>query len=1026
MKNEGRSGKGGGGGGGGLLPNSLRILSSCLKTVSSNATTVASTVCSAGASVAASISPHEDERDQVQWAGFDRLEIGPSMFKHVLLLGYSTGFQVLDVDDASNFQELVSKRDGAVTFLQMQPIPAKTDGEEGFRESHPLLLVVAGDGTFNTVQIHDGSSTHTQQGGNVPNPTVVRFYSLRSHNYVHVLRFRSTVFAIRCSPRIVAVAIAAQIYCFDAVTLENKFSVLTYPITLNGQGVVGVNIGYGPMAVGPSWLAYASNHALTSNTGRLSPQNLSPSPGVSPSTSPGNGSLVARYAKESTKQIAAGIINLGDIGYKTFSKYYQELLPDGSNSPVSSNANWKVNRVVSGSHPSETDNAGMVAVRDFTSKAIIAHFKAHTSPISAISFDPSGTLLVTASVHGNNLNVFRIIPSRVQNSSTTYDWSSSHVHLYKLYRGLTTAVIQDIVFSNYSQWVAIISSRGTCHIFALSPFGGDVGVHSFTARENEFHSLPNLFLPWWSTSGSLSTNQHNFPPPPAPITLATVSRIKNGIGGWLNTVSGVAASATGKAHSPSGAMAAVFHNSIIIGLQSNTSRDNLLENLLVYSPSGHVIQYVLFPSSGTDVSYSNGSRIGPGSLSPNRDEELKVLAEPVQWWDVCRRTSWPEREENISGITHSLPSVNGMPIDNVSYSNDETSSCGLPRNGVIANDSVKCDEKFHVYISNAEVQINSGRIPIWQKSKIRFYLMMPTSADEKFGMNGNYGGEIEIEKIPICEVEIRRKDLLPVFDHFRSFQSDQSGRCPVGGRNSSVSALNAHQTKDKLMEGLVLKNSASHGYSKSVQGILGNPDAYQSVEMPTPVGSSTNSNLMSHDFMKATDRRSIEDHPASPQMLLSTWGSNKDFPTQDFRHCNNQALETIKDATRNGFSLTSCDSLGFERPDTKVFFLSNGVTSNCVDNKNIISNASTLKSQTIQACDNGDLNGAMDFQEGYCKISEVVDCHESAEIVADANSSSSSSSHREKEKPGEDGDHDNDPIEGVFTFCDEGYSWKPF
>jgi hypothetical protein len=28
------------------------------------------------------------------------------------------------------------------------------------------------------------------------------------------------------------------------------------------------------------------------------------------------------------------------------------------------------------------------------------------------------------------------------------------------------------------------------------------------------------------------------------------------------------------------------------------------------------------------------------------------------------------------------------------------------------------------------------------------------------------GQEIEIEKVPVHEVEIRRKDLLPVFDHF--------------------------------------------------------------------------------------------------------------------------------------------------------------------------------------------------------------------------------------------------------------------
>lgn len=110
------------------------------------------------------------------------------------------------------------------------------------------------------------------------------------------------------------------------------------------------------MAVGPRWLAYASNNPLLSNTGRLSPQSLTPSPGVSPSTSPGSGNLVARYAMESSKQLAVGLINLGDMGYKTLSKYCQELLPDGSNSPVSSNSTWKVGRA----HSSETDTAGMV------------------------------------------------------------------------------------------------------------------------------------------------------------------------------------------------------------------------------------------------------------------------------------------------------------------------------------------------------------------------------------------------------------------------------------------------------------------------------------------------------------------------------------------------------------------------------------------------------------------------------------------------------------------------------------------
>jgi len=150
-----------------------------------------------------------------------------------------------------------------------------------------------------------------------------------------------------------------QIYCFDALTLENKFSVLTYPVPTAGPGMAGINVGYGPMDVGSRWLAYASNSPLLTNTGRLSPQSLTPSPGVSPSTSPSSGSLVARYAMESSKQLATGLINLGDMGYKTISKYYQELLPDCPSSPVASNSGWKANKT-SAISP-EMDTAGTVS-----------------------------------------------------------------------------------------------------------------------------------------------------------------------------------------------------------------------------------------------------------------------------------------------------------------------------------------------------------------------------------------------------------------------------------------------------------------------------------------------------------------------------------------------------------------------------------------------------------------------------------------------------------------------------------------
>ncbi|OVA04397.1 WD40 repeat [Macleaya cordata] len=1019
-----RKGKGSGRNNG-LLPNSLRIISSCLKTVSSNATSVASTVRSAGASVAASISvAAEDRKDQILWAGFDKLELGPSTFKHVLLLGYSNGFQVLDAEDASNVSELVSKRDGPVTFLQIQPIPVKSGGYEGFGASHPLLLVVGGDETNSSGMVQGGAHTgglikdgniEPQPGNCLASPTAVRFYSLSSHSYVHVLRFRSAIYMVRCSPHIVAVGLAAQIYCFDALTLENKFSVLTYPVPQVGvQGEFGVNVGYGPMAVGPRWLAYASNSPLLSNMGRLSPQILTPSPGVSPSTSPGNGSLVARYAMESSKHLAAGIINLGDMGYKTLSRYCQELLPDGSNSPVSSNSSWKVGRVGSAAHSTETDNAGMVVVKDFVSRAVISQFRAHTSPISALCFDPSGTLLVTASVHGNNINIFRIMPSSLKNGSgtTSYDWGSSHVHLYKLHRGMTTAVIQDICFSQYSQWAAIVSSRGTCHIFVLSPFGGDADFQTQSSHSDGPTLLPGVSLPWWSTS-SFMINQQSFPPPP-PVTLSVVCRIKNGNSGWLNTVSNAAASATGKVSVPSGAIAAAFHNSASRNLQSVPSKTNALEHLLVYTPSGHLVQHELVPSLGTEPSDS-GLRTGSGPSVQIQDEELKVKGEPIQWWDVCRRSDWPEREESISKITLDRQTAADITMDMGDSEDNDVSSVESNSN-LGWKDLAKPHERLHWYLSNAEVQISSGRIPIWQKSKISFYSMLPLRANERKCAQYDAGGEIEIEKVPSQEVEIRRKDLLPVFDHFHGIKSNWNDRGFVGGRYQSTSSSEPQGVKDKFTEETVFCHSKT--------------SSLVSVESSDRVGSSRRTEgLFDLDQMYTVKSGEHVDQTMNEignarigSTLASPLISQKSFSSRDYlsqlEHSDKFDSLVEESCVTNDLSSLKSNMVCVGRPIAEgdpssnnhgIHEVSNASSNQLSSSPNILSEGAEPTNLHDQA------DFGLYFQEGYCKASELDECQELTGFVTDADSSSS---HYEREKPEEDGDN-GDMLGGIFAFSEE-------
>ena len=163
------------------------------------------------------------------WACFDRVELGPSSFKHVLLLGYVNGFQVLNVEDASDVSELVSKRDDSVTFLQFQPLPRISQGPEGFRSSHPLLMVVACEDSKNSGMTQNGRDgyvngyTESQTSNSTMSPRVVRFYSLRSHNYVHVLRFCSTVYTVRCSPLIVAVGLASQVSITFSLAFMNFF-----------------------------------------------------------------------------------------------------------------------------------------------------------------------------------------------------------------------------------------------------------------------------------------------------------------------------------------------------------------------------------------------------------------------------------------------------------------------------------------------------------------------------------------------------------------------------------------------------------------------------------------------------------------------------------------------------------------------------------------------------------------------------------------------------------------------------------
>ena len=92
-------------------------------------------------------------------------------------------------------------------------------------------------------------------------------------------------------------------------------------------------------------------------------------------------------------------------------------------------------------------------VRDVVSRDTIAHFRAHMGPLALLAFDGSGTLLATASIYGHTINVYHL------SVGAKGDGIGCALHLYKLSRGMTPALIQDVAFSIDGHWLCANSAR---------------------------------------------------------------------------------------------------------------------------------------------------------------------------------------------------------------------------------------------------------------------------------------------------------------------------------------------------------------------------------------------------------------------------------------------------------------------------------------------------------------------------------------------------------------------------------------
>lgn len=426
---------------------------------------------------------------------------------------------------------------------------------------------------------------------------------------------------------------------------------------------------------------------------------------------------ISEFSMGIAKKAASGIYYLGDLGLRKMSEYI--------NSASSTQQQQQAQQFSDYSNGEEDDHtpqqhltdqelkyAGTVEIRDTKTKQIISHFRAHSEPIAAMSFDKSGTLLVTASIEGSYLNVFQILPvASFSSTSRSYMSRSNRTgyfgvrHLYKLYRGMTSASIQNIQFSINSKWISVSSAHGTTHLFAINPLGGQVTPLTHTSTSSSAASSPSWEAEEHHRHGSSLLHSVH---PQKPTTLSAISRIHN----TLAMAGAGEVNPRAVFHSP---IATVFYT-FALNMLPNASRKRTTERMLISTSTGLLMYYTLEPYVTDSIPSLRGS---PAPHRHNhqqqnhqqyRDGRIDVKIQLVGKWDMCRSRSHD---------TPSRPIVNWDPLygpDNAPRELGRIDNDDLP-----LHDSHRMEDIKSRWISNVEIETYvRPSVPIWMTGQFKF------------------------------------------------------------------------------------------------------------------------------------------------------------------------------------------------------------------------------------------------------------------------------------------------------------------
>ncbi|KAI9316622.1 hypothetical protein BX666DRAFT_1945148 [Dichotomocladium elegans] len=438
-------------------------------------------------------SGHLEEDEPVTFSMFQEIvDKPPGLY---LMLGYGNGFQLWNVSNPGNVHEVCSIRGntqfGAVKFMHILTAP---QNEDQFLNERPLLAIVENlpDTSVNSMKSHCSTKE--------PLATVLHIYSLRTHRVVksfHQWAERGeNINSVQSNGRFVALSCTRSA---TATTRENQGHGSAL-IRLLGSGNlvesceqlsedVFCQPGTSPVfAMGSRYLAYVSSAELPTKATEPFLAGIMNS----------DKDMMKEAAKDIASEVVNGVRYLSSYGYRSLSNYFSNEFAQAGGGVLlqSRTATAGSDDLGPGKH-STSLTAGMVMIRDLhimttpaaesgdcvdktkTKKApsAYAHFRAYKHPITKLIFNNAGTLLFSASNQGHVFHVYSLVES------------DGPLLIYKLTRGITDALVSDVQFSPDSLWCAVSTVKGTTHIFAINPYGGqpDASAHAQSRVTNLKH-----------------------------------------------------------------------------------------------------------------------------------------------------------------------------------------------------------------------------------------------------------------------------------------------------------------------------------------------------------------------------------------------------------------------------------------------------------------------------------------------------------------------------------------------------------